>query len=224
MPDRVALYSFALVPDARPNQRRLPLDGLPAGRGKLDLFLYARSTLQSAGYAAIGMDHFALPKDELVRAANAGTLHRNFQGYTVKSSPVVVALGASSISDLGDAYAQNFRSLPQYRAAIREGKLGTHRGMWLSEDDHRRREIIMRLMCDGTVDLGDEARSRYAREMAELATMESDGLVTVQGSRITLSTLGGVFSRAVASVFDVYVQSQRATRATADSNRMSRTI
>lgn len=207
-PDRVALYSFACVPEARPNQRRLPLAEIPLGRPKLELFLLARARLAAAGFRAIGMDHFAKPDDELARALEAGHLHRNFQGYTVKAAPDVVAFGASAISDLAGAFVQNFRSVPQYRAALEAGRLPTARGHWLDADDRRRRAVIMALMCDGEVDLGEQADA-FRTELEELAAFANDGLVDLDGHRVRVTEVGGLFVRNVAAVFDAHLRSAR---------------
>jgi oxygen-independent coproporphyrinogen-3 oxidase len=207
-PDRVALYSFAWVPEARPNQRRLPLAEIPGGRPKLELFLLARARLAAAGYRAIGMDHFARRDDELARALEGGHLHRNFQGYAVKAAPDVVALGASAISDLAGAFAQNLRSLPQYRAAIEAGRLPTARGHWLDADDRRRRAIIMAIMCGGAIDLGT-SNGDFSVELEELAAFANDGLVELDGPRVHVTALGSLFVRNVAAVFDAHLRSAR---------------
>jgi oxygen-independent coproporphyrinogen-3 oxidase len=201
-PDRVAAFSFAFVPAVRPHQRRLPVADLPSGTDKLALFGVIRDELTAAGYRAIGMDHFALPSDELATAAAAHTLGRDFQGYTVERAPHTVAFGVSGISDLGDAYAQNVKSLSQYERAIADGRLATERGVVLDEDDQLRRQVIERLMCDFSVEL--DAR-RFAPELARLRDHARDGLVELDGGRITITPLGRLFVRNVAMVFDAYL-------------------
>jgi oxygen-independent coproporphyrinogen-3 oxidase len=202
-PDRAAVYGFAYVPEQRTNQKRLPVLGIPRGAQKLDLFRTAWEAFTGAGYKAIGMDHFALPDDELGRAQAKRTLTRNFQGYTVKAAGDVIAVGASAISDVSGLYAQNARGLPHYYAAIGEGTLATERGFQCSEDDRRRRAIINGIMCNGWVDLGTTAG--FERELARLQALEAEGLVTVRGSEIEVTPLGRIFVRNVACVFDAYL-------------------
>ncbi|HEX8954353.1 MAG TPA: oxygen-independent coproporphyrinogen III oxidase [Polyangia bacterium] len=204
-PDRVACFSFAHVPAVRPNQRRLPLAAIPTGADKLALLEVAQDRLAAAGYRAIGMDHFALADDELARAQAARTLWRDFQGYTTQRARATVAVGASSISDFGDAYAQNEHALGQYEAAIAAGRHATVKGIWLTADDRRRRDIITQIMCNGWVDLGADGERTFARELAALEGAERDGLVAARGREILLTELGRVFVRNVAMVFDAYL-------------------
>jgi oxygen-independent coproporphyrinogen-3 oxidase len=202
-PDRAAVYGFAYVPEQRTNQKRLPVAGIPRGAAKLDLFRTAWEAFSGAGYRPIGMDHFALPDDELAKAQERRTLTRNFQGYTVKAAGDVVAIGASAISDVSGLYAQNARGLPHYYAAIGEGRLATERGFRCSDDDRRRRGIINSIMCNFWVDLG--STRGWDRELTRLGALEKEGLVTVRGSEIELTPLGRIFVRNVACVFDAYL-------------------
>jgi oxygen-independent coproporphyrinogen-3 oxidase len=201
----VACFSFAYVPAVRPNQRSLPLASLPTGGDKLALLEVAQARLAAAGYRAIGLDHFALAGDELARAQEARTLWRDFQGYTTQRARSTVAVGASAISDFGAAYAQNERALGQYEAAIVAGRHATAKGLWLSADDRRRREVIVQLMCNGWVDLGGDGERYFARELEALAAAERDGLVAARGREILLTELGRTFVRNVAMVFDAYL-------------------
>jgi oxygen-independent coproporphyrinogen-3 oxidase len=202
-PDRFAIYSFAYVPVLRPEQRRLPLAAMSTGAAKLQLLLMAHERLERAGYVAIGMDHFARREDELARAQRSGTLHRNFQGYTVKSADDVVAVGATAISDLGGAlYAQNVRELDRYHEAVLTGRLATVRGAALDAEDRRRRTVIARLMCDLMVELDGDASRAFAVDGDALAPLVRDGLVSVSGGRITVTELGRFFLRNIAIVFD----------------------
>jgi len=203
-PDRVAVFSFAFLPEQRPNQRRLQLAELPSGGTKDALLALATSKLEAAGFRTIGIDHFARSGDELARAADAGTLWRDFQGYTPRRFDTTVAFGATGISDFGFAYAQNVRPLGEYGAAIAAGELPTAKGLWLDEDDQRRRAIITDLMCNGRADLGDA--DAFAGELAALAPLAGDGLVAIAGARLQLSALGRRFARNVAMVFDRYLR------------------
>lgn len=219
-PDRIAAYSFAYLPDLRPHQRRLPADELPLGAAKLALFRLTYETLVEAGYVAIGMDHFALPDDELARARAEGTLWRNFQGYTVRKSPDTVAFGVTAISDIAGAYAQNVRSLKKYGERVEAGVLPTERGVALTPDDRRRRAVITALMCNLGLDLGPTGEADFAPELARLRDPPLSELVEVDGPRLTLTPLGRVFVRNVAMVFDARL----AARAPGARPTFSRTV
>ncbi|HVP14417.1 MAG TPA: oxygen-independent coproporphyrinogen III oxidase, partial [Terriglobales bacterium] len=188
-PDRVAVYSFAHVPWIRGNQRRLRPEDLPSPETKLALFLEARRRFLDAGYQAIGMDHFALPEDELARAARSRTLHRNFMGYTVKPAPDMLGAGVSAIGDVGGAFAQNVKKLSEYHAALDAGRFPIERGYRLSPDDHVRRHVISQLMCNFHLDgaavsrrFGIDLDAYFARELQELREGPvADGFVEMDG-------------------------------------------
>jgi len=205
-PERIAVYSFAHVPELKPHQKRLPTEQLPSGEAKLSLFRSAYNAFVGAGYQAIGMDHFALADDELAIAQNARTLWRNFQGYTVKRATDVIAFGISGISDVQGAYAQNLRPLPQYYRAVSGARFATVRGVLLSDDDLRRRSVITDLMCNFWVDLGPDGLNYFHPELGQLRRLEEEGLLTLRGSEIALTSLGRVFVRNVAMVFDPYLR------------------
>lgn len=216
-PDRLAVYSFAYMPDVLKHQKRMPGDAIPSGRTKLELFRAAYAAFVEAGYRPIGMDHFAVPEDELARAQAGRRLGRNFQGYTVKAATDVVALGSTGISDVGGAYAQNVRPLPYYYERVARGLLATERGIALSDDDRKRRAVITQLMCNFWVDLGEEGSRYFAPELERLHRFEDDGLVVRSGTQLELTCLGRLFVRNVAMVFDAYLS--RAARP-----RFSRTV
>jgi len=216
-PDRLAVYSFAFMPEVLKHQRRMPAEAIPGGRTKLELFRAAYAAFVDAGYRPIGMDHFAVPEDELARAQAERRLGRNFQGYTVQAASDVVALGSTGISDVGGAYAQNVRALPRYYERVSQGCLATERGLALTEDDQRRRAVITRLMCNFWVDLGPDATGYFAPELERLRAFEDDGLVTRTGTQLELTPLGRLFVRNVAMVFDAYL-------AGAERPRFSRTV
>ena len=205
-PDRLAVYSFANVPDVRPNQRRLAQANIPHGADKLALFRMAWEAFVNAGYRQIGMDHFAAPGDELALAQERRALGRNFQGYTVQTANEVIAFGTSAISDIGGVYAQNSHSLPQYEDAIVEGRLAADRGIRLTEDDVLRRGLISQLMCNFFVDLREVPG--FDSELARLAGLEREGLLTLNGRVAELTPLGRIFVRNVATVFDAYLATQ----------------
>ncbi|WP_141591128.1 oxygen-independent coproporphyrinogen III oxidase [Myxococcus sp. AB056] len=216
-PDRLAVYSFAFMPEVLKHQRRMPAEAIPSGRAKLELFRSAYSAFVSAGYRPIGMDHFAVPEDELARAQAERRLGRNFQGYTVKAASDVVAIGSTGISDVDGAYAQNVRALPRYYERVSQGCLATERGLSLTADDQRRRAVITRLMCNFWVDLGADGADYFAPELERLRAFEADGLVTRTGSQLELTPMGRLFVRNVAMVFDAYL-------AGTERPRFSRTV
>jgi oxygen-independent coproporphyrinogen-3 oxidase len=205
-PDRVALFSFAYVPSMKPHQRRLPIAAIPSGPAKFELYRAAHDRLVDAGYRAIGMDHFALPGDELARAQERGELWRDFQGYTTLRAADTVAVGMTGISDVGGAYAQNEHVLSTYEAAVDSGRLATQRGCFLSDDDRRRRAAITSLMCNFRLPLDEDARRSYAPELAALAPLVDDGLVELAPDAVAVTPLGRPFVRNVAMVFDAYLR------------------
>jgi oxygen-independent coproporphyrinogen III oxidase len=207
-PDRLAVYSFAYLPSLRPHQRKLPIER-PDGIAKLELFRTAYNTLVAAGYRPIGMDHFALPDDELSIAQSSSRLWRNFQGYTVKAATEVIAFGITAISDLQGAYTQNTKSLARYYEAIAAGRFATERGLKLTPDDQRRRALITELMCHFAVDLGSDGVNYFNAELEELSQLQDAGLLELNGASLRLTALGRVFVRNVAMVFDAHLRRQR---------------
>jgi oxygen-independent coproporphyrinogen-3 oxidase len=173
--------------------------------------------LTAAGYVYIGMDHFALPGDELVRAKAQRTLHRNFQGYSTRAHCDLVGLGVSAISKVGDAYAQNCKLLPDYYAAIDAGHLAVQRGVRLNEDDRVRAAVIQELMCHESVDaaaieheFGIDFQRYFARELDELRKLEADDLTWSCGTRLGITDRGRLLMRNVAMTFDAYAAQQPA--------------
>ena len=220
-PDRVAVYSYAHVPWIRGHQKYLNPDDLPAAERKIELFVEAMERFRAAGYAQIGMDHFALPTDELAVASAAGRLHRNFMGYTTRPAPDMLAAGVSGIGDVGGAFAQNTKKLSEYYAAIDAGRFPIERGYRLDRDDHVRRLVITSLMCNFRIDRRDvEARfgiefaTYFGQELGELSeSAVPDGFVTIDEAAIEVTTLGRLFVRNVAMVFDRHLRT-RTGRAT----------
>ena len=205
-PDRAAVYGFAFLPDMKPHQKRLAVYGIPAGAQKLQLFRQAYDAFTGAGYQPIGMDHFALPDDELGLAQARRALTRNFQGYTVQAATEVIAVGATGISDIGGVFAQNVHSVPLYQETALLGELCTERGFVLSAEDKRRRDVISQLMCNFFVDLGEGAQEHFGNELLQLRELELQGLLTLDGAQVELTALGRIFVRNVASVFDQYLR------------------
>ncbi len=209
-PDRLSVFSYAHVPWIKPAQRIFDdREQLPGAEEKLAMFAVAHRKLTAAGYLDIGLDHFAKPDDELAVALREGTLHRNFQGYSTGSGASLYSFGISSISSTPDSYRQNAKTLPEWREALDAGRLPTERGLRLTEEDVRRRTIIMRLMCDRRLDfaalsrqLGVEVATRYAKEIASLADLIADGLVRRTTAGIEVTRVGVPLLRVIAMRFD----------------------
>jgi len=220
-PDRLACFSYAHLPQARPNQKRVDAAGLPSPYAKFGLFQQAVQRFTAAGYDWIGMDHFALADDELAVAAREKRLHRNFMGYTVRPAPHLLGLGMSAIGDLGGCFAQTDAHLGRYQKALDEGRLPIVRGHWLSADDRRRRAAITHLMCNlelplsSALDEGDEA---MVEAIERVAAHAEEGLVEVDGERIVVTDLGRFFLRNLCMELDAYLAR------TAERPLFSRTI
>jgi oxygen-independent coproporphyrinogen-3 oxidase len=211
-PDRLAVYGYAHLPRMFKAQRRLPAAELPSPQLRLQLLGLSIETLTAAGYVYVGMDHFALPDDELVRAREQGSLHRNFQGYSTRAHCDLVGLGVSAIGKIGSAYAQNFRTLPDYYAAIDSGRLPIQRGLALSHDDQIRRAVIQGLMCNEVVTFADlerqfgiDFRRYFAPELQRLVSLERDGLVQLAPGSIRVTDAGRLLMRNIAMVFDAWL-------------------
>jgi oxygen-independent coproporphyrinogen-3 oxidase len=211
-PDRLAVYGYAHLPRLFVAQRRIASETLPTPAGKLELLMIAIDKLTAAGYVYIGMDHFALPADELALARETGTLHRNFMGYTTHAESDLVGFGVSAISHIGPTFSQNARDLAAWQAAIGEGRLPVCRGMRMSGDDLVRADVIQRLMCDGEVPFREVERRHgivfegYFRDaLAALRPMADDGLVTVDHAGIGISSQGRLLLRNIAMCFDAYL-------------------
>ena len=213
-PDRLAVFGFAYVPWMKPHQRLLPEEALPGTERRVELFLMAVEAFTKAGYRLIGLDHFALEGDELARAQRDGTLFRNFQGYTVRPADDTVAFGMSSISDVGNAYAQNSHKLREWAERVEGGQIPVERGAALSKDDVLRRFAINQVMCQLRLDLdlvaaryGEEARAALEADLEPArAELEADGLITFDGSVLQVTPLGQLLVRNVAMLFDAYLK------------------
>ncbi len=211
-PDRIALYSYAHLPELFKAQRQIRTADLPKLNEKLQLLRLADDTLAAAGYVMIGMDHYALPTDPLAGGLADGTLQRNFQGYSTHAYCDMVGLGISGISMLDECYAQNHRALPEYYAAIDSGELPVARGLELTHDDRLRRELIQTLMCTGRVEFAAlDARydilsaDYFANELVQLQALAADGLVALDDEGFKLLPAGRPVMRVVAMVFDAYL-------------------
>jgi len=206
-PDRIALYSFALVPWIKPQQRLFKDDDLPQGRDKLALFEAAYTRLLQAGYVEIGMDHFALPSDALAEAQKHKTLHRNFMGYTEMRTEVLLGLGVSSISETPDCFHQNEKVLPLYEKKVQGAEIPTLRGHRLTEQDQAQREQILQFMTQGEVKLRSQAQIDDAQ--AFLGDMIKDQLVALEGDILRITNLGRPFLRNACVIFDQRLRQQK---------------
>lgn len=199
-PDRIALYSLALVPWIKPQQRLFKDEDLPAGAEKRALYEMGYEQLLAAGYVEIGMDHFALPKDAMALALRDGGLHRNFMGYTEMRTDVLLGLGVSSISETPDCFHQNEKVLPVYEKKVRAGDVPTLRGHKLTQEDRHFREQILAFMTKGEVKLDDANQIEDVKEF--LSDMIQDELVKIEGDRLKLTGQGRPFLRNACVVLD----------------------
>lgn len=212
-PDRLALYSYAHLPDRFPAQRRIPTESLPGTDAKLGLLASAVERLEAAGYVHIGMDHFAKGHDPLAQALRRGDLHRNFQGYSTLGGCDLIGLGVSAISHVGMHYAQNTKSLRDYRSAIAERRLPVSRGIVLTREDQLRQAVIQALMCQGRVCYrtirechGVDFPTYFATELRTLEPAAADGLVHLGPDALEVTPDGRYLLRAVAAPFDAYLR------------------
>ena len=211
-PDRIAMYSYAHVPWLKKPQRVLAAH-LPEGTEKFAIFVSGIEKFSEAGYVYIGMDHFALPHDEIARAQVERTLWRNFQGYTTHAGVDLYALGVSAIAQIDDCYVQNTKDYAAYHAACAEGRPSTIKGWRLTEEDHLRRTVITNLLCHCVIDKREIARQfglasfdeKFAREVAALPALVADGLVEPRTDEVRVTPLGRIFIRNVAMLFDPYL-------------------
>lgn len=219
-PDRLAVYSYAHLPQMIKHQQKLEGLPRPTGAEKFDLFTIARRLFLEAGYRAIGMDHFALPTDELAVALDEKRLHRNFMGYTVVPAADMIGLGASAIGEVAGAYAQNEKRPVKYYEAIDAGKLPTMTGIRLSDDDEIRRWAIRQLMCNFQLDFAELKRrygvdydSYFVNEEATLGEYYEEGFLAHHAERLEVLPLGQAFVRNICMVFDAYLKRPASFRA-----------
>lgn len=204
-PDRIAMYGYAHVPWKHPGQRAYGEADLPSPEQRLALFTAGRDALIAAGYHGIGLDHFALPGDSLTKAYQAGTMHRNFMGYTDLRTDVLIGLGVSSISDVGTAYAQNAKSVEGYRAAIGEGRWPLVKGHLLDTQEVQIGQHILNLMCrHATTWEGAPEQGYLDSRLPALAPLVSDGLVEAAPGYIRITDKGKVLVRNACAAIDLH--------------------
>ncbi|PMS31259.1 oxygen-independent coproporphyrinogen-3 oxidase [Trinickia symbiotica] len=214
-PDRLSVFGYAHLPQLFTMQRQMDASTLPSRQERLALLRLAVEKLTSSGYVYVGMDHFALPTDELARAQARRALHRNFQGYSTNADCDLIGLGMSSISKVGDVYAQNAKDLASYSAAINTGRLAIARGICLTVDDRLRRDVIAQLMCNFELcfvefeaTYGICFANVFAPELERLREFERDGLIAVDSDRLQVLAAGRMLVLDIAMVFDHYVSIQ----------------
>jgi oxygen-independent coproporphyrinogen-3 oxidase len=218
-PDRVAVFGYAHVPWMKKHQLLLAEETLPGPMQRWAQAAAAERAITARGYRAIGLDHYALPGDDLCAAADGQSLRRNFQGYTTDTAPVLLGFGASAIGSLPEGYVQNEAALPEWRDKVRAGALPTRRGIALAADDRLRRDVIETLMCQGRVTLTRVA-ARHAADPATLraaapglAAMAADGLVDWDGDTVAVRPGMRPFVRSVAALFDTWLKADQARHA-----------
>lgn len=214
-PDRISLYNYAHLPARFKIQRQIPDMALPSPDEKLAMFVRAGRILQDAGYVFIGMDHFALENDEIAVAQRNGLLHRNFQGYTLHGDADLLGFGVSAISQIGNLYAQNMKSLSQWSDAIDQGHSPIEQGYLLDRDDQMRRDLIMRLLCDLYVDMKLFSEQwqinfpdYFVDALGAWVEFEAQGLVRVDQHRLVITDRGRLVSRALVMPFDRYTHNE----------------
>jgi oxygen-independent coproporphyrinogen III oxidase len=206
-PDRIAFYSYAHVPWTSKAQRLFDENDLPSAAVKLQLYKKGKELLTQHGYYDIGMDHFALPHDELYKARIDGTLHRNFMGYTTQHAGMLIGLGVSSISDSGNAYAQNEKALHNYYRQVSSGQLAIKKGIFLSAEDLRFKRYILDMSCKGkTIFHEDDLPLLQQYSFPHLEALAADGLITYNTTGVTVTRIGQHFIRNICSAFDIHLQ------------------
>lgn len=212
-PDRLAVYNYAHLPHIFRAQRMIDAKDIPSPETKLKLMELTIDKLTAHGYVYIGMDHFALPGDELTIAQREGGLQRNFQGYSTRRECDLVGLGVSAIGKVGDCYAQNLKDIPSYESAVAEGRLPIWRGISLTTEDRLRRSVIESIMCHGEVgferieaNFAIDFHDHFALELSQLQQLEADGLVVMGTDGFSATPEGRLLLRAIAMVFDEHLQ------------------
>ncbi|MCY1393555.1 Oxygen-independent coproporphyrinogen III oxidase [compost metagenome] len=214
-PDRLSVFNYAHLPERFMPQRRIDSNDLPAPAVKLQMLQNTIDQLTQAGYRYIGMDHFALPDDELAIAQEDATLQRNFQGYTTHGHCDLIGLGVSAISQVGDLYSQNLNDINQYQSSLARSQLPTNRGLLCGDDDRLRRAVIQQLICHFELDfstiekaLNIDFRGYFAELWPALRQMAADGLISLDADGIAILPAGRLLVRSVCMVFDAYLQEQ----------------
>ncbi|QKF61643.1 oxygen-independent coproporphyrinogen III oxidase [Campylobacter curvus] len=210
-PDRLAIFNYAHVPWIKKSMRKFDETTLPSPQVKLEILKYTAEFLTKNGYKMIGMDHFAKPNDELFAALANGTLHRNFQGYTTKGGADLIGIGVTSIGECKRHYAQNFKDMDQYEAALDSGILPYAKGIYLSDEDLLRKTVIMSLMSNFALDIkaveaefGVKFFEHFKSELKQLEELKD--FVKITPEKISVNETGTLIIRNIAMCFDEYLQ------------------
>ena len=214
-PDRIALFNYAHLPHMFMPQRRINEANLPSAQIKLNILEHSIQRLLDAGYVFIGMDHFGKPDDELTIAQREGKLYRNFQGYSTHADAELVGIGITSIGYVDGSFFQNRKELDSYYASIDAGEFPVFRGYQLSDEDHLRRQVIMRLMCDFSLDFSAfektfdiDFRAHFADAIADMEGMVTDGLIELQENGLQVLPAGRLLIRNIAMAFDEHLRNK----------------
>jgi oxygen-independent coproporphyrinogen-3 oxidase len=212
-PDRLAVYSYAHIPQIMPAQKLLNPDEMPSTDEKLAMLQLSITHLTENGYRFIGMDHFSAEDEELSKAMDEDTLQRNFQGYSTHSGADLYAFGMSGISNVGDVYWQNDKEIESYYRSLDENQFPVIKKLSLNMDDMIRKDAIMKIMCRSRLsyqELEEQWNIRFTDYFAEsldkLRPLEEDGLVEIQKRNIIITKTGRLFLRNIAMCFDAYLQ------------------
>jgi len=215
-PDRIALFNYAHLPKMFMPQRRIDEAAIPSPQEKLNILEHSINTLLAAGYVFIGMDHFAKPDDELTIAQREGKLYRNFQGYSTQAECDLIGLGITSIGYIGGGFFQNEKVMDQYSACVDQNEFPVFRGYILSDEDHLRRQVIMRLMCDFSLsykhfemEFNIDFKQHFSDGLADLQEMADDQLIELRDDGLTVLPAGRLLIRNIAMVFDEYLQKKK---------------
>ncbi|MDX8395568.1 MAG: oxygen-independent coproporphyrinogen III oxidase [Mariprofundaceae bacterium] len=215
-PDRIALFNYAHLPHMFMPQRRINIEDMPTPQEKLNILEHSIKRLLDAGYVFIGMDHFGKPDDELTIAQNEGKLYRNFQGYSTHADCDLIGIGLTSIGYVGGNFFQNAKEMDEYEEAINAGKFSVFRGYALTDEDHLRRFVIMRLMCDFALDFKAVEQEfnlcfsdHFADAIEDLAPMQEDGLVSLEVDKLTVLPAGRLLIRNIAMLFDEHLRKKQ---------------
>lgn len=224
-PDRIAVFNYAHVPWMKKHMALIHPEDIPAAEVKLEILKMTIEKLTSAGYEFIGMDHFAKPDDELAIAFREKKLYRNFQGYSTNAGADLYAMGITSISQLKNIYAQNFKTEKEYYLSLDNEKIPTTKGYKLTDDDHLRREVIMKLMCDFELNYQSieekfkiDFKKYFAAGLNNLKEMEEDELVEISDNGMKVKNMGRMLIRNIAINFDGYIERKE------DTTKYSRTV
>ncbi|RDU69414.1 oxygen-independent coproporphyrinogen III oxidase [Helicobacter cholecystus] len=225
-PDRLAIFNYAHVPWMKKTMRKIDETTLPSPKEKLKILEFMISFLSNHGYELIGMDHFAKKDDELYYAKENGELRRNFQGYTTKGFSQTVGIGLTSISEGVNFYAQNHKDLHEYQKALDEGILPTSKGIWLSDEDRLRKEVIMQIMNNLYLDFskiqeqfGIDFKSYFNTALNALKPYKEAGLLEIGENHLKATPTGGMLIRNIAMEFDGFL-----AKAPIGENKFSKTL